>query len=53
MMKLIKDAIFSMRNIILFNSINTVVEQTIKNNRKNVINSATKIKYKKHESRNY
>lgn len=47
MMKLIKDAIVSMRSIIYFDALNSVVDQSIKNNRKDVIKytSKTTMKY--------
>ena len=49
MMKLIKDAIVSMRSIIYFDALNSVIEQNIKENKKDVIKygSKTKMKYNK------
>jgi hypothetical protein len=40
-----------MRSILYFDAINAVIEQSIKNNRKNAINSASKTKYNKNENR--
>ena len=47
MMKLIKDVIVSMRSIIYFDAINIVIKQSIKNNRKDAIDRASKVKYNK------
>lgn len=47
MKKLIIDAIFSRISIIYFDAINAVIEQTIKNNKKNAIKNASNIKYNK------
>jgi hypothetical protein len=49
MKKLIKDAIISMRSIIYFDTLNSIIEQSIKENKKEVIKytSKTTIKYNK------
>jgi cation transport regulator ChaB len=49
MMKLIKDAIVSMRSIIYFDALNSMIDQYIKDNKKDVITygSKTKMKYNK------
>lgn len=49
MMKLIKDVIISKRSILYFDALNSVVDQSIKNNRKDVIKygSKTTMKYNK------
>jgi hypothetical protein len=51
MTKLIKDVIVSKISILYFDVLNGVIEQSVKNNRKNAINNATKVKYNKNESR--
>lgn len=49
MMKLIKDAIVSMRSIIYFDALNAVIEQNIKEKRRCEVKygSKTKMKYNK------
>jgi hypothetical protein len=49
MMKLIKDAIVSMRSMIYFDTLNSIIEQHIKDNKKDVITygSKTTMKYNK------
>lgn len=49
MMKLIRDVIVSKTSIIYFDALNSVVDQSIKNNRKDVIKygSKTTMKYNK------
>ena len=49
MMKLIRDVIVSKISIIYFDALNSVVDQSIKNNRKDVIKygSKTTMKYNK------
>ena len=49
MMKLIRDVIVSKTSILYFDALNSVVDQSIKNNRKDVIKytSKTTMKYNK------
>jgi hypothetical protein len=49
MRKLIKDVIVSMRSILYFDALNAVIEQNIKDNRKDVIKytAKTTMKYNK------